>query len=582
MSLSNLTPLTLQTPTQPAAELSPQTTSKQATTGIKAIPSAVFGRILSFLPAQQITRIHHVCKEWRNLPLVNDGYLDLSWLFNLTDSDLKTLLDGASGARITSLNLSCCKNITDAGLAHLKTLTSLTSIELCGTNITDTGLAHLGNLTSLTSIELYGRNITDAGLVHLSKLTLLSSLNLSVCRNITDAGLTHLSKLTLLSSLNLSRCDKITDAGLLYLGTLTSLTSLNLNQTNITDAGLAHLKTLTSLTSLDLSQTNITDAGLAHLKTLTSLTSLNLNYANITDTGLAHLGNLTSLTSIELYRTNITDAGLAHLGNLTSLTSIELYRTNITDAGLAHLVNFTSLTSLNLSDCRKITNAGLAHLATLTSLTSLNLSDCKNITDAGLAHLATLTSLTSLNLGCHKSVTDAGFAHLVLLPSLTSINVYGSKLSYLAAEAFGKKLIPIAFKDAAFRDKMDYYIYMLATEPKGGDEWGKENRYDDFDRLRLAQALAALNMSHPKHFEKLSIGPLLDLINQPKATHEQIDQLLQKLPEETRNAIFGQVYQLAPSPKGGDKWGELHRFDDPARFRLAVIEVIKNRVLLSK
>ncbi len=535
-----LTPLTLPTTGEPASVPAySQTIPAHATTSIKAIPSAVFGRILSFLPGREITHtLHNVCKDWRNLSLVNDGCLDLSGLPNLSDSDLKTILDKASGTRITSINLSSCSKITDAGLAHLSNLTSLSLLDLG-----------------------YCRNITDAGLAHLSKLTLLSLLDLRGCTNITDAGLAHLSKLTLLSLLDLGWCSNITDAGLAHLVTLTSLSSLNLYWcNNITDAGLAHLSKLTSLNSLMLAGCeNITDAGLAHLSKLTSLRSLNLSVC-----------------------TNITDAGLAHLVTLSSLSSLYLGRCDkITDAGLAHLVTLTSLSLLLLNNCRKITDAGLAHLSKLKPLSSLHLMNCRKITDAGLAHLSKLTLLSALGLyGC-KNITDAGLAHLVTPSSPTLLQLNFGGVSAVVEKAFKAKLIPVELKDAAFRDKMDYYIYMLASQPKGGDEWGKKNRYVDFDRLKLAQGLAALKLSRPELFKELSIDSLLDLINQLSST-DQIDQSLHKLPEETRNAIFGQVYQLAPEPKGGDQWGEKHRFDDLARFRLAVIEVIKSRVLPSK
>jgi len=137
----------------------------------------------------------------------------------------------------------------------------------------------------------------------------------------------------------------------------------------------------------------------------------------------------------------------------------------------------------------------------------------------------------------------------------------------------------ISIQASAVRDKVDYYIYMLASEPKGGDGWGQKNRYLDLNRLRLAQALAALERSDPALFKQRSISSLLELINQLHSTNQKIDQLLYKLPEEVRNAIFGQIYHLAPEPKGGDRWGELHRFDDPTRFRLGVIEVIKKRAV---
>ncbi|PHS06120.1 MAG: hypothetical protein COA78_14615 [Blastopirellula sp.] len=111
--------------------------------------------------------------------------------------------------------------ITDAGLEHLKELTSLKSLLLHNTQITDAGLKHLKGLNSLISLELRGTQITDAGLEHLKGLTSLRNLNLFSGDpfsgpNITDAGLEHLKGLTNLKNLNLYGT-QITNAGHLEL-----------------------------------------------------------------------------------------------------------------------------------------------------------------------------------------------------------------------------------------------------------------------------------------------------------------------------------------------------------------------------
>jgi Leucine-rich repeat (LRR) protein len=85
--------------------------------------------------------------------------------------------------------------------------------------------------------------ISDAGLAHVASLSQLQLLNLSLCE-ITDAGLAHVSSLTQLQSLNLSDCSLMTVAGLAHVSTLSQLQSLNLSRCRlITDAGLAHLQT---------------------------------------------------------------------------------------------------------------------------------------------------------------------------------------------------------------------------------------------------------------------------------------------------------------------------------------------------
>jgi hypothetical protein len=70
---------------------------------------------------------------------------------------------------LQSLNLSCLK-VTDAGLEHLNGLTRLTVLNLDGLKVTDAGLEHLKGLTSLNLLVLYGLKVTDTGLVHLKGL----------------------------------------------------------------------------------------------------------------------------------------------------------------------------------------------------------------------------------------------------------------------------------------------------------------------------------------------------------------------------------------------------------------------------
>ena len=107
-----------------------------------------------------------------------------------TDDELKNLL--AKHTRLRVLNLTRCKQITDAGLVHLKGLTTLAWLSLWGCD-----------------------QITDAGLVHLKGLTTLKSLNLWDCDQITDAGLVHLKGLTTLEWLSLSRCKQTAEGGMM-------------------------------------------------------------------------------------------------------------------------------------------------------------------------------------------------------------------------------------------------------------------------------------------------------------------------------------------------------------------------------
>ncbi len=86
----------------------------------KEAPDALTNMIQNYIPAKEIaTNVHLVAHTWQHL-WGNDGHLDLS-NSNITDDDLARIAkEYKNGRTLTSLNLSNCQNITNAGLAHLK------------------------------------------------------------------------------------------------------------------------------------------------------------------------------------------------------------------------------------------------------------------------------------------------------------------------------------------------------------------------------------------------------------------------------------------------------------------------------
>jgi hypothetical protein len=111
----------------------------------------------------------------------------------------------------------------------------------------------------LVGVDLRNSKTTDAGLVHLKGLTSLQILDLRKTK-VTDDGLEHLKELTSLQSLNLMYT-QVTDAGLVHLKGLKSLQQLRLHGTQVADAGLMHLKGMTSLQTLMLYDTKVTTVG---------------------------------------------------------------------------------------------------------------------------------------------------------------------------------------------------------------------------------------------------------------------------------------------------------------------------------
>jgi hypothetical protein len=75
--------------------------------------------------------------------------------------------------RLEALNIPGGLRVSDAGFSHLKSLTSLQSLELPRANLTDARLAQLAGLTRLQRLDLGSTPITDAGLAHLKSLRVL-------------------------------------------------------------------------------------------------------------------------------------------------------------------------------------------------------------------------------------------------------------------------------------------------------------------------------------------------------------------------------------------------------------------------
>ena len=73
-----------------------------------------------------------------------------------------------------------------------KTSGEVDFINFGGTPITDAGLVHLKGMTSLTYLILYSTQITDAGLEHLQGMTSLTTLGLEFTRGFTDARLAEI------------------------------------------------------------------------------------------------------------------------------------------------------------------------------------------------------------------------------------------------------------------------------------------------------------------------------------------------------------------------------------------------------
>jgi hypothetical protein len=79
--------------------------------------------------------------------------------------------------------------------------------------VDDATLEKVGALSQLRSLYLVGSNITDAGLAHLKGLEKLETLDLSNSAQVSDAGLEHLKEIRSLRKLIIRGCGQITVPG---------------------------------------------------------------------------------------------------------------------------------------------------------------------------------------------------------------------------------------------------------------------------------------------------------------------------------------------------------------------------------
>ena len=81
---------------------------------------------------------------------------------------LEAQIEQDDQGRVVELKLMSLK-ITDAGLEHLKGLTSLQTLTLARTKITGAGLVHLKGLTKLRLLGVVQTQVSDAGVADMRK-----------------------------------------------------------------------------------------------------------------------------------------------------------------------------------------------------------------------------------------------------------------------------------------------------------------------------------------------------------------------------------------------------------------------------
>ncbi len=355
---------------------------------------------------------------------------------------------------LEQLYLDARGDVTDAGLAHLRTLRSLRKLGIPKARVTDQGLAYLSQIRTLERLDLPQdqKGITDKGVICLAELPNLKQLHISriyrtdpsadteyytdkalealaTCQGleelsigspgITDAGMEHIARLGRLNKLLLHGCDNVTDAGLAKLTALRSLARLTIFRANITLAGLNRLKPMPRLTHVHILGLKRCGATL-DVSGLTALEDLLLSMGSYSekfeDADLRCLSGLTHLRDLQIGPRDYTDGGLASLSGLTGLQRLSIGGSHLTDDGLKHLAGMDKLYFLQVLSGFDRSKPGYVSGG--------------NITDDGLRLLETFERLSFIEIYSDDDFSDVALRRLQqALPNLTTLRINGANLA---------------------------------------------------------------------------------------------------------------------------------------------------------
>ena len=343
---------------------------------------------------------------------LNNGLLNLSNI-NITDKDLAHLVLAVqtSGAAIIKTLALNGEFITNAGLASVAKMSSLTDLNLVDLRITDTGLASITTMPSLTHLHLYELNrVTDTGLACIATMTSLTHLHLEKLHALTNSILASVSAMPGLTHLHLcglgdmwKPSERVTDAGIISaVARISNLVHLHLENYQFADTTLSPIATMNSLTHLHLCKLD-----------------------GVTHTGIASVARIPNLIHLHL---EALGWGITNVVSKSgALTRIPPTQYPFADSSLACIATMPSLTHLYLCDLGGVTDIGITSIAEMPGLTDLYLrgktyffQPSDDVTDTSLACIATMPSLTHLYLENYQ-FTSAGIAAVAKMPNLTAL-----------------------------------------------------------------------------------------------------------------------------------------------------------------
>lgn len=355
----------------------------------------------------------------------------------LTDRHVK-YLEGLTHLKSLTLWGAANPPLTDASLASIAKLDGLEELYFVrlDTRFTAAGIAHLKNLKNLKTVDFGSQSIDDAGLRHLAGVPGLTAIKGGVQFTADTAG--TLASSRDLKSLEVRLADRDTRGAVASLSALTSLEELSIfgpfepgravSTPEITE-NLAGLEPLGRLKRLSLWNDELTDRDMASIGKLRQMESLHLAARTVTKRGLNQLNGLANLQTLSvksglgIAASGGVDEAPLNLSACANLKTAQLSGLSLQDADAVSLAGLRRLEWLNLSGA--FTEQTLLYLRDLCELRVLDIDGITCINGEGLTRLKGLDQLEDLTL--RGRITDMALAQLPALRSLRSLTIETSE-----------------------------------------------------------------------------------------------------------------------------------------------------------
>lgn len=290
-------------------------------------------------------------------------------------------------------------------LSDLSYFVGLKSLTLQNSNA---DLAPLSSLPSLTCLDLTGTTLDDGDISAIGSVSTLNELYLSGCSIASVDALAGLSQLTVLDLSD----NQISDIS--ALAGMSSLQNLNLSGNQV--ASITPLTAATQLTVLNLSGNPIDSLGA--ISANSALTELYASGCGIND--LSPLENKTALTTLDVSENELEE--ISALKGCTALTDLDLSGNQISN--LSSIVGLPALTNLDASENQLEKSPEFPEGS---SLITLNLSFNK------LKEVDGLTKLHQLNYLCLNDNQLTDISAIADLASLLQVDAYRNPLVGVAS-----------------------------------------------------------------------------------------------------------------------------------------------------